>query len=107
MFPPPEADDSSCPLDCDSVAVTRRRSSAGPRKVSRGVSGYFHDWATWTLGSGGEADTGTRTLAEEEEGVGEVGEVGEEELWSTWDKILVKWNSGVLTKNADAKVKLG
>ena len=84
--------------------MTRRRSSAGPRKVSRGVSGYFHDWATWTLGSGGEADTGTRTLAEEEEGVGEV---GEEELWSTWDKILVKWNSGVLTKNADVKVKLG
>ena len=74
--------------------------------MSRGVSGYFHDWATWTLGSGGEADTGTRTLAEEEEGVG-VGEVGEEELWSTWDKILVKWNSGVLTKNADVKVKLG
>ena len=68
------------------------------------MSGYFHDWATWTLGSGGEADTGTRTLAEEEEGVGEV---GEEELWSTWDKILVKWNSGVLTKNADVKVKLG
>ena len=103
MFPPPEADDSSCPLDCDSAAVTRRRSSAGPRKVSRGVSGYFTDWATWTLGSGGEADTGTRTLAEEEG----VGEVGEEELWSTWDKILVKWNSGVLTKNADVKVKLG
>ena len=68
------------------------------------MSGYFHDWATWTLGGGGEADTGTRTLAEEEEGVGEV---GEEELWSTWDKILVKWNSGVLTKNADVKVKLG
>ena len=67
------------------------------------MSGYFHDWATWTLGSGGEADTGTRTLAEEEE----EGEVGEEELWSTWDKILVKWNSGVLTKNADVKVKLG
>ena len=84
--------------------MTRRRSSAGPRKVSRGVSGYFHDWATWTLGSGGEADTGTTTLAEEE---GEVGETGEEELWSTWDKILVKWNSGVLTKNADVKVKLG
>ena len=84
--------------------MTRRRSSAGPRKVSRGVSGYFHDWATWTLGSGGEADTGTRTLAEEE--VGEEGETGEEELWSTWDKILVKWNSGVLTKNADVKVKL-
>ena len=70
------------------------------------MSGYFHDWATWTLGSGGEADTGTRTLAEEEE-VGEVGETGEEELWSTWDKILVKWNSGVLTKNADVKVQLG
>ena len=68
------------------------------------MSGYFHDWATWTLGSGGEADTGTTTLAEEEEGVGET---GEEELWSTWDKILVKWNSGVLTKNADVKVKLG
>ena len=70
------------------------------------MSGYFHDWATWTLGSGGEADTGTRTLAEEEEEVG-VGETGEEELWSTWDKILVKWNSGILTKNADVKVKLG
>ena len=64
------------------------------------MSGYFHDWATWTLGTG-EADT-TTTLAEEEE----VGEAGEEDLWTTWDKILVKWNSGVLTKTADVKVQL-
>ena len=70
--------------------------------MSRGVSGYFHDWATWTLGTAGEADT-TTSLAEEEE---EVGEAGEEDLWTTWDKILVKWNSGVLTKTADVKVQL-
>ena len=67
------------------------------------MSGYFHDWATWTLGTAGEADTTTTTLAEEEE---EVGEAGEEDLWTTWDKILVKWNSGVLTKTADVKVQL-
>ena len=67
------------------------------------MSGYFHDWATWTLGTAGEADTSTTTLAEEEE---EVGEAGEEDLWTTWDKILVKWNSGVLTKTADVKVQL-
>ena len=39
------------------------------------------------------------TEIEEEEEDGSVGvSTAEEDLWSTWDKILVKWNTGPVTK---------
>ena len=44
-------------------------------------------------------------IDEEEEEEGSVGGVAttEEDLWSTWDKILVKWNSGPVTKCSTVK----
>ena len=56
------------------VAVVERRAGAGSGR-RRGVSGYFQDWAAWTLGAGaGEAGAGQ----------------GEEQLWAVWDRVLLR-----------------
>ena len=40
---------------------------------------------------------------EEEESCVGASTTAEEDLWSTWDKILVKWNSGPVTKCSTVK----
>ena len=98
----------------------RRRGTCedgGRDRRRKTVSGYFHDWATWM---GSVENTGrhkadierTNSLSadvteqdeEEEEPAENSVHNPEDDLWSTWDKILVRWNSGAVTKGNDVKV---
>ena len=45
------------------------------------------------------------TEQDEEEEDGSEEQNPEDDLWSTWDKILVKWNCGTVTKGNDVKVR--
>ena len=106
----------------------RRSTGGGGRDRRRKtVSGYFQDWTTW-MGSvenknkpefdrsvsalispqifykieikirSSSLNTDVTEIDEEEEEGGVGVSTTEEDLWSTWDKILVKWNSGAVTK---------
>ena len=86
----------------------------GKDRRKKTVSGYFHDWATW-MGSVEnikskleiERTTSINTdLSErdEEEDVDNIDEDhSENDLWGTWDKILIKWNSGMVSKTNEVK----
>lgn len=48
-------------------------------------------------------NTDVTEIEEEDEDEREDIPSAEEDLWSTWDKILVKWNSGAVTKCQQVK----
>ena len=91
------------------VAQRRQKSNVKDRR-KKTVSGYFQDWATW-MGSveshkpgadrSNSLDTDVAEVMEEEDEAGD--HLPEDDLWTTWDKILVKWNTGCVVKSTEVK----
>ena len=97
--------------NADGVKLRSQTSRGGESgdKRKKTVSGYFHDWTTW-MGSVESRSEVLRSASLDSDLVSEVTEEEEEEehdpnadLWGTWDKILVKWNTGVVTKSSEVK----
>ena len=75
--------------------VRRRDLTFGQDRRMKTVSGYFHDWTAWIASV--EINKGKTEMTEINEEGTEKG--SNNVLWSTWDKILIKWNSGDVVKD--------